>query len=66
MGWTAKVAEFKSKYGKDFFLLHFIQIGSGAYPASYQMVLGPLSLGTEWPDCEADHSPAASAKIKNT
>jgi len=28
-------------------------------------VLGALSPGVKWPGCEADHSPAPSAKVKN-
>jgi hypothetical protein len=29
-----------------------------------QLVPGALSLGVKWPECEADHSPPSSAKVK--
>jgi hypothetical protein len=48
--------------------LHVVDIGSGAHPASYQKGTGgrgALSLGVKRPGREADHSPPASAEIKN-
>jgi hypothetical protein len=33
--WTAEGSEFASQYGQDFCLLHVVQTGSGAHPASY-------------------------------
>jgi len=39
--------------------------GSGAYPASYPMGTGALSLGVKRPGREADHSPPSSSEVKN-
>jgi hypothetical protein len=40
MGWTTKGLELESQYGQEFSLLHVIQTGSGAHPASYPMCTG--------------------------
>jgi hypothetical protein len=48
-----KGSEFKS-------LLHVIQTGYGAHPASIQWVLEALSLGVKWP------GPPTSIKVKKT
>jgi hypothetical protein len=46
----------------EFSLLHVVQIGSGAHPASYTMDTG----GVKRPGRDADHSPATSAEVKKT
>jgi hypothetical protein len=38
----------------------------GAHPASYPMGTGAVSRGVMQPEREADHSPPASAEVKNT
>jgi hypothetical protein len=50
----------------SFSLLHVVQIGSGAHPASYLMVAGALSPEVKRLGREADHSPPTSAEVKNT
>jgi hypothetical protein len=50
--------------GKYFSLLHSVQTGSGAHPASYPMGSGALSVGVKLPGSEADHS-SPSAEVKN-
>jgi hypothetical protein len=40
MGWTTKGSDFESRWGQTFSLLHVVQTGSEAYPASYQMRAG--------------------------
>jgi hypothetical protein len=52
--------------GQDFSLLYVVQSGSEAHPASYPMVIGPLSPGVKRLGHEADHSPPSSAEVKNT
>jgi hypothetical protein len=32
-----RVSEFESRWGQEFSLLHVVQTGSGAHPASYRM-----------------------------
>jgi hypothetical protein len=44
-----------SRQGKDFSLLHSVQTGSGAYPASC----------FPGPGCGTDNSPPSSAEVKN-
>jgi hypothetical protein len=39
-GWTAEGSEFESWYGQVFSLLHVLQTGSRAHPASYPMGFG--------------------------
>jgi hypothetical protein len=49
---------------RDFSLLHSVQTGSGAHPASYIMGTGgyfPVKL----PWREADHSPRSNAEVNN-
>jgi hypothetical protein len=36
-GWTTEGSEFESQYGQEFPLLHVVQTGSWAHPASYPM-----------------------------
>jgi hypothetical protein len=40
MGWKTEGSEFESRYGQEFSLLHLVQIGSRAHPASYSMGSG--------------------------
>jgi hypothetical protein len=57
---------FDSRQKEDFSLLHSAQAGSGAYPTSYPM--GTRSFfpeGKAGGRREADHSPPASAEVKN-
>jgi hypothetical protein len=44
----------------------FVQTGSGAHPASCPMGKVALPWGVKWPECEAEHSPPTSAKVKKT
>jgi hypothetical protein len=46
----------------NFSLLHCLQTGSGAHPASYPM---GTRAGVKMPGREADHSPPYSAEVKN-
>jgi hypothetical protein len=50
-GWTTKGLDFESQQKQDLLLLHVVQTGSGAHPASYPWVLGNIS-----PGCVAGHS----------
>jgi hypothetical protein len=50
--------------GQQFSLLHVVQTGSGAHPASYPMGTGNSSPGVKRPGREADHSPPNSAEVK--
>jgi hypothetical protein len=53
--------------GEEFSLLHDIQIGSGAHPASY-----PISIKSSFPGCkkqprhEVDYTPPTRVKVKKT
>jgi hypothetical protein len=49
----------------EYFLVHIVQTGTGAHPASYTMVTGDFSPGVKRPGRETDHSPPASAEVKN-
>jgi hypothetical protein len=49
----------------NFSLLHHIQTGSGAHPASYPMVTGGFLPLVERPVREADHLPPSSAKVQD-
>jgi hypothetical protein len=49
----------ESRYGQEFLLLHFVQIGSGAHQHPIQLVPGVQRQGRE-----ADHSPPANAEVK--
>jgi hypothetical protein len=51
--------------GKKLFLLHSIQTGPGAHPASYPMGAGGSFLGKQ-PGCEADILPPSSVDVKNS
>jgi hypothetical protein len=39
-GWTSRGSELESRWGQEFSLLHSVQIGSWANPASYPMGTG--------------------------
>jgi hypothetical protein len=52
--------------GQEFSLLHVIQTGSEAHPASYQMGTGGSFPWEKRPGREADHSPPTSAEVKKT
>jgi hypothetical protein len=60
-GWTIEGSKFESRQGQEFFLLHVVQTGSGAHPASYPMGTGGCFLGVKRQGREADHSPPTSA-----
>jgi hypothetical protein len=49
---------------KNFYVLHVVQIGSGAQSASYPMGTGSSSPGIKQSGREADHSPPTSAEVK--
>jgi hypothetical protein len=49
----------------NFSLHHPVQNGSGAYPASYTMDTRGFFPGVKAVGREADHSPLATAKVKN-
>jgi hypothetical protein len=49
----------------DCSLLHSIQTGSRAHPASYPMGVGNFSPGVKRPDRDTNHSPPSSAEVKN-
>jgi hypothetical protein len=51
--------------GENFSLHHRVQSGSGANTSSYPMGTGGFSLGLKRPGREAQHSPSASAEVKN-
>jgi hypothetical protein len=50
---------------RDFSLLHNIQTGSGAHPASYTIGTGGSFPGGMRPGRETDHSPSSSAEVRN-
>jgi hypothetical protein len=58
--------EFESRWVKDFSLLHVVQTGSEAHPASCPMSTGGSIPGVKRQGREADHSPPASAEVKKT
>jgi hypothetical protein len=49
-----------------FSLLHVVQTGSGAHPASYPVDTEGSSSGVKRPELETDHSPPTSAEVKKT
>jgi hypothetical protein len=49
----------------NFSVLHHVQTGSGAHPASFPMGTGVSFLGLKRPEREADRSPPSSADVKN-
>jgi hypothetical protein len=46
-------------------LLHRVQNGSGAHPASYPIGTGIYFPGGKAAGCEVEHSPPSSAEVKN-
>jgi hypothetical protein len=50
---------------KTFSLLHSVQTGTQAHPASYPIGTGAISPGVKRPGREADHSPPSSAEVNN-
>jgi hypothetical protein len=53
---------------KNFFLLHVVETGSGAYPGSYEMDTRGSFLGIKlqvYEVYEAYHSPAPSMEVRN-
>jgi hypothetical protein len=46
-------------------LLHSVQIGSEAHPASIQSVPGEISPGIKRPGLDADHSTPSNTEVKN-
>jgi hypothetical protein len=59
-GCTTEGSEFESRHRQEFSLLHIVQNGSGAHPASYPM---GLSSGVKHQWREADHSSPTSAEV---
>jgi hypothetical protein len=59
-----KESEFESRWVQEFSLLHVVQTGSWAHPASYPVGTGVLSSGVKRPEREADHSPPTNAEVK--
>jgi hypothetical protein len=53
--WTTKESWFSYQQGQES-LLQSIQTSSGAYPVSYLVDTGELSVGVEWLGLEANHS----------
>jgi hypothetical protein len=62
MNWTTGV-RFSAR--EKLFLLHSVHTGSGTHPASYPIGTGCSSPGVKRPVREPDHSPPASAEVKN-
>jgi hypothetical protein len=54
---------FDSRQGQVVSLLHVVQAGSGAHPASYPIDTGGSSPGVKRPGREADHSPPSNADV---
>jgi hypothetical protein len=50
---------------RDFSVLYNVQTSSGAYPASYTMGTGVVSMGVKRQGCKAHHLPPPSAEVKN-
>jgi hypothetical protein len=56
---------FDSQWGLGIFLFTITsRIALGLTQPPIQWIPGGLSLGVEWPGCEADHSPPSSSKVK--
>jgi hypothetical protein len=51
--------------GRDFYLYYHIQTGSGACLSFCLVILGDLSPGVKWPECDAAPSHPFTAKVKN-
>jgi hypothetical protein len=56
---------FDSRQGPDFSLLHRIETGYRAHPASYPMGTWGSFPGVMGPGREAEHSPQSSVEVKN-
>jgi hypothetical protein len=54
-----------SSRATDVAVLKNLQTSSGAYPFSYSMVMGAVSLGVKWLGNEADLSCPRSVTVKN-
>jgi hypothetical protein len=63
INWFIGRSRFSAAVG-DFYLLHSIQTGFVAHPASYAMTRG-RGVGVMWLRCEAGHSLCSSAEVKN-
>jgi hypothetical protein len=63
MGWTAGVRFLAG--ARYFSLLHSVQTGSGAHPASYPIGSRGALPGAKRPGREADHSSPTSAEVKD-
>jgi hypothetical protein len=63
-GWTAGVLI--QAVARYFYLLHFVQTGSGAHPASYPMATECCYAGVKRPRRDAGYSPPCIAEVKNT
>jgi hypothetical protein len=61
MGSTARV---RFPAVQNFSLLHGVQTGSGAHPASYPMATGGSFSEVKWQEREADHSLPSNAEVK--
>jgi hypothetical protein len=57
-GLDGRGAGFRVPVGSRCSLLHVVQTGSGAHPASY-----PIVLGVKLPGLKADHSPPTSDEV---
>jgi hypothetical protein len=63
MGWSEAVRFLSGE--KDSFLLHCVQTGSRAHPASYPMGTEDFFTRIKLPGHEPEHSPPSSVVIKN-
>jgi hypothetical protein len=63
MGWMAKV-RFLAKI-RDFSVLHSLQTGSEAHPATYLVGTGGSFPGGKEVGYEYDYAPPSSSKVKN-
>jgi hypothetical protein len=60
MGWTVQGSN--PVWASDLSLLQNVQTGPGAHPSMYSV--GSFA-GLKRPECEVNHSPLSSAKLKN-
>jgi hypothetical protein len=63
-GWMTEGSEFESRQGKEFSLLHVVQTGSGAHPASYKMGNGGSFLRSKSGRGVMLKTPPTSAEVK--
>jgi hypothetical protein len=63
-GWTTEESSSNSGRAKNFLFSMSSRPALGSTLPPIQWVPGALSLGVRQPECEADHSPLASAKVK--